>query len=366
MSKIGTWGRWILLSDGRIRRCRRANAKLIWESYPIKYYKHLDENDRTILVKKLNVKFELAERKARAEEQFDLENSIISPRILNLFDTESKKESSSVEYVKTLSSTLRKYVLVYFINVAKLPDPNHWPSNEAAWGQWLLKKKVSVSTIKKATQCANKLIRILHRENADLINLFQINPIGRAIIKEKKAESKIGKYISDEHWKDIECHISERIKPFVQLGYYYGLRRAETIAITEANLFEDCLAIERQIKLIGKKGIPSYSLLKNKEKRECPHWFITPEDAYKIILKIELINPDTLTHQFESEMVRLNYDYTFHDLRRTFITNALRVQHHRDVQLAVGHSDLRTTMQYAQDDRKLQRKPFKPSLKVVK
>ena len=79
-----------------------------------------------------------------------------------------------------------------------------------------------------------------------------------------------------------------------------------------------------------------------------------------LINQIELINPDTFSDIFKTEMRRLKLPFQLHDFRRTFITRSLRKYNYMDVRLAVGHTDLETTNKYIQDDRGLNRKLFKP------
>ena len=59
-------------------------------------------------------------------------------------------------------------------------------------------------------------------------------------------------------------------------------------------------------------------------------------------------------------MIKLDLPYKIHDLRHTFITKAVRIHAPRDVQLAVGHKDLRITMGYLRDDRDLSDEEFEP------
>jgi len=56
----------------------------------------------------------------------------------------------------------------------------------------------------------------------------------------------------------------------------------------------------------------------------------------------------------------LELSFQFHDLRRSFITKAVRVHNIVDVQRAAGHYDIKTTMVYVQDDRKMDDELFIP------
>jgi integrase len=124
------------------------------------------------------------------------------------------------------------------------------------------------------------------------------------------------------------------------------------------DVFEDSLGVNRQlIKACPRQTGP----LKSRETRVVPHWFCTAAEAYSLISQVVVMHPDTFGHCFKAEMNRIGFNFQLHDLRRTFITNALRVHHYLDVKLAAGHSDIETTNNYIQDDRQLQRKQFRPS-----
>jgi len=144
----------------------------------------------------------------------------------------------------------------------------------------------------------------------------------------------------------------------------FGLRCGEVLGLKLDDVYEDALNIERQLNKL--EPIIHYSPLKNKEKRIVPYWYSTPDEVYSLIQALLPIHPDTLSKAFKSEMVRLKLPYQFHDIRRTWITNSLRQHHYRDVQLAAGHADLKTTQRYAQDDRALHRKKFKPNIALIK
>jgi integrase len=105
---------------------------------------------------------------------------------------------------------------------------------------------------------------------------------------------------------------------------------------------------------------PKYEFLKTIDTRQSEYWNIGPATTYKLIKEMKLFNPDSLTSMFDKEMKRLWFAFQFHDLRRSFITNALRRKHYRDVQLTVGHKQIKTTERYAQDDRDFNRKRFVP------
>ena len=85
--------------------------------------------------------------------------------------------------------------------------------------------------------------------------------------------------------------------------------------------------------------------------------------------------PDTFTDKFSKAIEEINiekkfeddlgnkivFDFTIHDLRRTFITNAFRMGINPvDIQLAVGHKYLRTTLAYQTDDRSMDDRTYVP------
>ena len=66
----------------------------------------------------------------------------------------------------------------------------------------------------------------------------------------------------------------------------------------------------------------------------------------------------------------ISFDYTYHDLRHTWITRAVRLKgkdlsHMRDVQLAAGHENIETTMRYLKDDREFSEEIYSPDEEEV-
>jgi integrase len=172
------------------------------------------------------------------------------------------------------------------------------------------------------------------------------------------------KYISDADFVKICEEIDTRLLSAVKISYCFGLRCAEVLGLSHDDIYEDIVSVERQLDRL--EPIAHFTPLKNKEKRMVPYWLCSPDDLYKLVSSVQRMHPDTLSHEFKAEMVRLKMPFQFHDLRRTWITNSLRKHHYRDVQLAAGHADLKTTQGYAQDDRELQRKKFKPRIALIK
>jgi integrase len=368
-STISHWYKWSIDKRGNsflIRRYRKVDSKVQWQSYPKEKYKHLSSDEIQLLLKRLNTSLELERRNAEA--RYDFNHIYVNKRTLEGFEELLKTRSNSLENINTVLSCLKLYTLDYFIHKKNLPDPNYWKKNEAGFGKYLLSKKISSSYIKRIVLTTNRFIKFLHEAYPDEIRLTVLNPISRNVLKEKDLESKNHsrkKFIDAATFQFIIERIDERLIPAVKLAYYFGLRRAEVLGLRLDDVYEDSLNIERQLIRLG--PTEKCGPLKNRtEERSIPYWFINPEQTYKLIETLEIVHPDTLGDMFKAEMTRLKLPFQFHDLRRTFITMSLRSYHYLDVKLAAGHSKLETTNKYIQDDRGLQRKKFVPTLKSVR
>lgn len=110
------------------------------------------------------------------------------------------------------------------------------------------------------------------------------------------------------------------------------------------------LSVERQYVGLDKNGKPMYAPLKNRTSRKVPHLFLEPSQAYEFIemMQQHLMHPDTLSGNFTDLVSKLDIDsYIFHDLRRAFITNAIKKGvEPEDLRLAVGHSTIQTTYKF--------------------
>lgn len=360
MSK-SNWYKWTLTNFGAkgfiIRRYRKVDSKTIWETYPSSNYKHLPFEEIEKLVKRLNFKHEQKEQEAL--KKYDYNSQYINPKTLSSFESFLKTRSNRIQHVNALMGCLHQHTFKFFITTSKLPDPNLWKRQEHEFGKYLLKLKLSAAHITRITQTTNRFIRFLHEQYQDEVRLFELAPVSLHVLKDiKTTNTDRIKYINEAHYKTICKNVDAKILPAIKLAYNFGLRRSEVLGLNEADVYEDSLAVERQLnKLVPVK---SYKSLKNKEKRDVEYWFCSPEETFSLIKNLEQMHPDTLGDLFLKEMKKLNLPYQFHDLRRTFITNALRKYHYRDVQLAAGHSDLKTTQRYAQDDRRLSRKRYRP------
>lgn len=373
------WTKWYLQSTG-IRRYRIVDGQKVWERYPKAKYRHIaDEAELRKFVERLNHRYEVQLSKAKAV--YDFKHRFISAELLEEFGSLLKAEIPSRNVAISSFNYLKRNCLHWFINVQGLPDPIDWKEHEKQWGLALLCKlegkkaeKLRVfdtpthpDTIAKHVQIMNRFLRFLHQKLPKEVPSIVLEPITKAQARLYKVEYKelggrAGKLITDEDWKTIERQIDPSIKEFVQLGYYYGLRQSECLAVSIEDLYEDCLEVSRQL-IAFTDHKPKFGPVKNRLKRQVPHWFTSPENTYKIIHGApKLMHPDTYGDRFRKEMERLGLKYGLHDLRRTFITRCFRENKlPRDIMLAAGHSDLDTTLRYAQDDRNLKRKRFVPA-----
>ncbi len=277
---------------------------------------------------------------------------------------------------KVLYHNLHRYCLSFFVDKMGLKDPLEWKAAEAKFGMALLdeleageqhlrifKRKMSIRTIVGLVQLLNRFVYYLHQRQPTEIPYIKFEPISRARFRNYQAilkmeQDEIGKYfVPDEHWLLILRELPLEIRPWICLQYQYGLRRGEVVGLSLVDIKQGFLSVERQLKSSGEN--PQYKPLKNRMTRRVPHWFTAPADTYDLIEGAEALHPDTLGAKFAECMERLGFPYRTHDLRRTFITRALRLQSPVDVQRAAGHSDLRVTMLYMQDDRKLDEAIFK-------
>ncbi len=379
-----SFGSFILVNDATVKRLdirqqiTTPDGKRHLIRYPRKKYRRIpqDRNALQNLVEQLNKSLKL-----KCHRQPEIRTAFLSSSIMNSFKTSLKTDTPNQAYFNYLYNTsFKKYFLDFFIGRLGIMDPTEWVKHQSAWGAALMglannpehnifDKKLSTKTIKVAVQMANRFMKFLYLQNPTDYPLMVFQPIGKGALKTYAAELKnlkgnkaVGKFISDSDWTRIDKRLPDEIACFIRLMYHYGLRRNESMGFNNTNAVRfDFLNIHQQLKTFTDET-PGYSILKDKEQRQTPHWFAAPESAHSWI-KLSLyrkMHPDTLSRRWDSFAEKLGMDYKLHDFRRTFITRALRLQVPRDVQMAVGHADLSTTMKYAQDDRKLNGGVWKP------
>ncbi len=350
------------------------SGETIQPRYPRKLYKDLTTKEEIEqLVTRLNYRQEL-----EAKRKIQIRTSFIAPSLMETFEHALLADIPNQKDARYLYQTVfKRYFLDFFIGRLRVLDPQQWSKHQGEWGAALLGKstnpehkifetKVSVKTIKAAIQIANRFMAFLHTQMPQEYPALKFSPISKGALKTYAAElykEPIGLYISPQDWAKISEKLPADWGCFINLMYHYGLRRSESLGFDNTDsVRHGALTVSHQLKSYDPENV-FYSVLKDKEHRDTPHWFATPNEAYKWITEglTHKMHPDTLSQCWEDFMEDMNMEYKLHDFRRTFITRALRERAPRDVQMAVGHANLTTTMKYAQDDREIQRAIWKPS-----
>jgi integrase len=367
---------YITRSKGKlIIRGGDGNARL-----PIKKYKAFqhDEEAMAAYVKRLNLPHDL-KMKVQIKHAF-INDSLLGEYLEFLVGKIPQEDGAKQEH-----AYLTKYCLAFFINKLGLINPADWYAvSETKWAKFLLggdtveiggeqvRAPKSAKTIRDIINAMNRFIKWYHRLRPDECPVFIFEPVSRAKFSEIEAkrelngQTKIRRYIPAEHLTAIEKALPDDIRGAAMLLIRYGLRRSEPLGCKPGDTKRDYLDLCRQQK---RKGI--YTPLKGKEKRKVPHWLATPAECYAWIESIVPMNPRTFAEKWDEALgkVRVNdkkleHIYDLHDVRHTFITNMVRkfgAERLRDVQLAVGHKDLRTTMGYLRDDRALGDEEWQPT-----
>lgn len=351
--------RQIVLPDGTRKQPRHPRAA----------YAHFQTKEELEqFVNRLNHRQDEAKRFA-----LQVRSSFIPQALKDEFRDQLSLEIPNRKDAKYQYTTIfEKYFLHFFIHTLKVLDPNQWYKHQSRWGAALLsqgehkifERPMSAKTIIKTIQLANRFMSFLHVKVPEEYRPVKFQPISRGAMNAYRAQWELrkgepdGRYIPPEDWAEIEREAPAEIKPFIMLAYHYGLRRAEALG------FENMDSVKKgYLKIIQQMvSLEEYGPVKDRDQRDTPHWFATPAQAY---LWIEAglskkMHPDTLGARWARLMKALKMPYEMHDLRRTFITRALREHPPRDVQMAVGHASLVTTMSYAMDDRNLRDETYKP------
>lgn len=270
---------------------------------------------------------------------------------------------------------LNKYVLEFFILKLRLQSPMDWYRNQNLWGKYLLNrhddllendkrifkigKIASGKVILNAVNELNRFISYLNQKMPDKIAPMKFRPITKAALREHEAFRRLNgmvkkiHYIKTEHYQIIIEHLEKKNTPWrfaVYLSYDFGLRRNECLGVLKSDIRKNHLCIERQYMESNQMGEATYKPLKGRKPRFVPYWFGSPNKVYELLKNAPkpYVHPDTLSYLFKDLMRELRLPaYSFHDLRRTFITNCVKANiHHEELRLAVGHADLRTTYKY--------------------
>lgn len=360
---INTTSRWYLISEKdrsgkqvfRIRRSKVVDGVKKLESYPAKLFLHMDNAEIESLLIRLNASYEANLKASQDRYQFD--HSYVNIRSMAAFEKQLDKNISDKSKKGNVIHMLNRYVFEFFIVLNKLPDPVLWYTKENEWGQWLLNKELSPSSIRLIVSTANRFNKFLvEKQYPEMANPRKLEPVGKLkldkIDKDRKKlapekyifPDKMDKIIRDATRSNLD------VLPNILLAGAFGLRMSETLGLTKAKFLKNSLNVDEQGDRLSSEGEILRRSTKSNERR-VPYWNITAKDAWALVQKIKPMHPDTLLKKVNDFLER--FAHTSHDFRRTFITNAHRKQHWKDVQMAAGHTDPRTTMIYDQDDRNL-------------
>lgn len=380
---------WTIVQDGQRRVIRRwvrlPDGTDKFERYPSVKYSHLVGKALDEFVIRLNGK-DPEEERVRAVVAF--KHAFLSVDFMERYrDDFLFQQVPSRKDAQTLYKYLNEYALNFFISKLGLKNPLEWHRSQPVWGKYLLNRTgdeldpalrifpegvhMSSKVLRYTVNELNRLMGYLHLQRPDEVPPLKFTPISKAAYKLHDAQrllangAHVSRYVKPEHWEKIYAEL-ERLQPTwrfpLYLAHAYGLRRKEAMALLPQDVRKAHLSVERQW---GPGGNPLP--LKNRKPRKVPHWFNGASQAHAwtsgAIGGDPLPHPDTLSLWFTELCRSLDLPpYTPHDLRRTFITNAVRAGHPpEETRLAAGHSDIQTTYRYyVMDARELEDAPYVP------
>jgi integrase len=307
--------------------------------------------------------------------------------------------SANEKHARKCVRLVEMHFLTYFYYERSTPlfDYLEWhsPKIQAEYIEYLLMKDsnskrfgqpmpLAVKTIKALIQYINHFFKFLHMESdgriPDLKFTFPSITNTRFVDHTAKRVAKLvgdsnpvprsKQYIDEDTFERIYVTAPEDIKSSIWIAYKYGLRRSEVLGLEQADvkkthlkLIVQLIALKTErdeegyrVRIVSKTKGP----LKNRDAagRKIPHWYAEPGELYEHISKMKVIHPSGLTEKWTELMREMKLGFEFKHLRNAFCSNALRDQNKfkisaSDVQLAMGHSDQRTTMIYLRDFRSL-------------
>ena len=381
-------GQWFLAKEGdwySIKKMvTKANGKRSSKRYPKAKYSHITNlGQLKDFVIRLNGKDPRAER---IKAKLDFNHAFIDENLMSEYFEYLKTQIPSEKDSGTLYSYLKRYALNFFIGKMDLANPIEWHQHQHIWAKYLLNRDkglksnlrifekdriVSAKVIKSIINELNRFSKFLHNQKPD-IPALHFEPLSKAALKEHKARRILGgkkrqvQYIPDENWKKITKSLKNKDwRHSILLAYYYGLRRNEAMGLQLTDIKKGYLSITKQLDKVQNNNV-SYKPLKGRSARKVPHWFIKPIETHKLITEMnnsKYYHPDVIGNKFTNLCESLKLPrYTLHDLRRSFITNAVRKGiEPEELRLAAGHSNAQTTYQYyVMDSRSLDDEDFMP------
>lgn len=353
-----SYSAWYLVPEkgyeyGSIKRYIRKDGKTSWQRFPKASYKGLDPQEIEALLRRLNATHEI--KKQAAINRYDFHHAYVNQKSLAKFEDYLASQADDREHIHNTMTILKIHVLDFFIVKANLPDPKEWYRQETEWGKWLLAKNLSTSSLKRSISTANRFTKFLSSKVYPEMGVAHVlEPIGKNKFKTlSPKKSDAAGFVSPSLFAEILSHLERgdsAILPNVILCYKLGLRIGETQGLTREKFFKTHVLVDEQ----GDRfvnGIVLRRPVKTKDERKVPYWYISGKEAWELVKALKPMSPFTVIDRVNAGL--RPFAITSHDFRRTFITNALRGHHWKDVQKAVGHKDVRTTMGYNRDDRGL-------------
>lgn len=302
----------------------------------------------------------------------------------------------------TLFNYLTRYALNWFLTKKKALTVQSWKHFEKEWGMYLLNlpddqgrmedslrifsdeaddhnlkpkdRQLSAKVLKYVMFEINRFIRYVYSKRLSEFDnqLVQLEPWGKDYLGgyasnwKVKYKARLSKYIKDEDWKVIsKAMLDSKViwRHEVHLAREYGLRRRETLCLDLLAVKPEHLLLQQQLdraQLIDGRQVKIPKGLKGQEiERRIPHWFVEEPKVtrarIKAILSENIPHPDTISKGFREFCKALKdkdgkpygFDFIFHDLRRTFITNAVKKGIKiEDLIFATGHKNEQVLRKY--------------------
>lgn len=385
----------------RVVRFKQKDNPPVTERFDKYIFKHFESDRKQCeeVCRILNYRYE---NRQRAREAWLIKSDFIKKQGSELslsFEEFIRARSDNKKHALSCRRMIENHFLNYFYHERSVPlyDYLEWHSLkvQAEYIEYLFNKRVnstrmgsqvhlSVKTIKAVIQNINLFFKFLHVESDGHIPALKFTFPSvtdarfskhandrKKNLSKQKIKQPSEEYISEEDFNLIMKSAPEKIRSAIWIAYKFGLRRSEILALETSNIKKGYLSVSLQLLSLQTERDDHMKRvrilkretgsLKNKkiESRKIPYWFATPEETYKRISEMYVCHPSVLSGEWIDLMKKLGMKYTFHNLRNAFCTNALRDAEKfgiaiTDVQLALGHTDLRTTMKYFRDYRKFE------------